>query len=129
MQFFTTALNFNARRNISHRASAGKNGVTKIRLTGGEPLTRKGMVGLCEKIAALPNLKELVITTNGSQLTQYAKPLLDAGVKRLNISLDTLNAERFKTITPQVILQQVLDGIFAAKDAGFKQIKLQYRGA
>ena len=101
-----------------------KNGVTKIRLTGGEPLTRKGMVGLCEKIAALPNLKELVITTNGSQLTQYARPLFDAGVKRLNISLDTLNAERFKTITRTGNLQQVLDGIFAAKNAGFQHIKL-----
>src|SRR5690554_4793579 len=67
------------------------NGVTKIRLTGGEPLVRKGVVGLCENISALPGLRELVMTTNGSQLTRYARPLADAGIKRLNISLDTLD--------------------------------------
>ncbi|MFY9179887.1 MAG: GTP 3',8-cyclase MoaA [Venatoribacter sp.] len=100
------------------------NGVSKIRLTGGEPLTRKNMVSLCEKIAALEGLKELVITTNGSQLAKYAKPLFEAGVKRLNISLDTLNPERFKAITRTGDLHQVLLGIEAAQQAGFKRTKL-----
>lgn len=100
------------------------NGVKKIRLTGGEPLTRTGMVGLCKKIAALAGLKELVLTTNGSQLHKYAKPLFDAGVQRLNISLDTLDAQRFAAITRTGNLEQVLQGIAAAKAAGFSQTKL-----
>jgi GTP 3',8-cyclase len=101
-----------------------RNGVKKIRLTGGEPLVRKGIVGLCEQIAALPGLRELVMTTNGSQLTKLAQPLANAGVKRLNISLDTLNGERFRAITRTGELHQVLAGIEAASVAGFGRIKL-----
>lgn len=99
-------------------------GVTKIRLTGGEPLVRQGIVGLCERIAALPGLRELVMTTNGSQLVKLAAPLARAGVKRLNISLDSLDAAKFHAITRTGQLQQVLDGIDAARDAGFERIKL-----
>ncbi|WP_071873009.1 GTP 3',8-cyclase MoaA [Atopomonas hussainii] len=99
-------------------------GVKKIRLTGGEPLVRRGVVQLCERIAALPGLRELVMTTNGSQLTRYAKPLAQAGLKRLNISLDSLNADKFGQITRTGDLQQVLDGIDAAREAGFARIKL-----
>ena len=99
-------------------------GVKKIRLTGGEPLVRQGIVGLCERIAALPGLRELVMTTNGSQLVKLAEPLARAGVKRLNISLDSLDAEKFHTITRTGHLQQVLDGIDAARAAGFERIKL-----
>ena len=99
-------------------------GVGKIRLTGGEPLVRKGIVGLCERISALPGLRELVMTTNGSQLTKLATPLARAGVKRLNISLDSLNPLKFRTITPTGDLNQVLAGIDAARDAGFERIKL-----
>ena len=99
-------------------------GVKKIRLTGGEPLVRQGIVGLCERIAALPGLRELVMTTNGSQLDKLAEPLARAGVKRLNISLDSLDAEKFHTITRTGHLQQVLDGIDAARAAGFERIKL-----
>lgn len=99
-------------------------GVKKIRLTGGEPLVRRGIVGLCEQIAALPGLRELVMTTNGSQLVKLAKPLADAGVKRLNISLDSLQADKFHAITRTGDLQQVLDGIEAARQAGFERIKL-----
>lgn len=99
-------------------------GVKKIRLTGGEPLVRQGIVGLCERIAALPGLRELVMTTNGSQLTRLAEPLARAGVKRLNISLDSLDAAKFHAITRTGQLQQVLDGIDAARDAGFERIKL-----
>ena len=99
-------------------------GVKKIRLTGGEPLVRKGIVGLCERIASLPGLRELVLTTNGSQLTRYAADLYRAGVKRLNISLDSLDAGRFHAITRTGELGQVLAGINAAQDAGFIRIKL-----
>ncbi|MCF6751225.1 GTP 3',8-cyclase MoaA [Stutzerimonas xanthomarina] len=99
-------------------------GVKKIRLTGGEPLVRQGIVGLCERIAALPGLRELVMTTNGSQLVKLAEPLARAGVKRLNISLDSLDAEKFHAITRTGELQQVLDGIAAARAAGFERIKL-----
>jgi len=99
-------------------------GVRKIRLTGGEPLVRRGIVDLCARISALPGLRELVMTSNGSQLVKMAEPLATAGVKRLNISLDSLDAERFKAITRTGELQQVLDGIEAARAAGFERIKL-----
>ncbi|WP_425220771.1 GTP 3',8-cyclase MoaA [Pseudomonas sp.] len=99
-------------------------GVRKIRLTGGEPLVRRGIVDLCARISALPGLRELVMTSNGSQLVKLAEPLAGAGVKRLNISLDSLDPERFKAITRTGELQQVLDGIEAARAAGFERIKL-----
>lgn len=100
------------------------NGTRKIRLTGGEPLVRQGIVSLCEKIAALPGLRELVMTTNGSQLVKMARPLADAGVKRLNISLDSLDAQRFHAITRTGDLLRVQAGIEAARSAGFQRIKL-----
>ncbi|MFZ2854416.1 MAG: GTP 3',8-cyclase MoaA [Rhodocyclaceae bacterium] len=99
-------------------------GVTKVRVTGGEPLVRHNAVWLMEKIARLEGLKELVITTNGSQLDRFAQPLIDAGVKRVNISLDTLRADRFREITRVGDLARVLRGIDAAKRAGFQRIKL-----
>ncbi|RDE18547.1 GTP 3',8-cyclase MoaA [Motiliproteus coralliicola] len=99
-------------------------GVKKIRLTGGEPLVRKGIVDLCQRIASLPGLDELVMTTNGSQLPKLARPIREAGLKRLNISLDSLRPELFKELTRTGRLQQVLDGIEAARDAGFERIKL-----
>jgi len=100
------------------------NGVKKIRLTGGEPLVRQGIVGLCEKIAALPGLNELVMTSNGSQLGKLARPLADAGVKRMNISLDSLDADKFRSITRTGDLAQVLAGVEAASRAGFARVKL-----
>jgi cyclic pyranopterin phosphate synthase len=100
------------------------NGVKKIRLTGGEPLVRRGIVELCAAISAIPGLRELVMTTNGSQLDKFARPLVDAGVKRLNISLDSLDPAKFKAITRTGELQQVLTGIESARDAGFQRIKL-----
>ncbi|MNO51658.1 Cyclic pyranopterin monophosphate synthase [compost metagenome] len=101
-----------------------RQGVRKIRLTGGEPLVRPGIVGLCQRIAALPGLGELVMTSNGSQLDKLARPLADAGVKRLNISLDTLDPKRFRSITRTGELGRVLHGIEAARTAGFAAIKL-----
>ncbi len=99
-------------------------GVTKIRLTGGEPLIRKNVLSLFERIGALPYLKELVTTTNGSQLPTMAQGLKDAGLKRINISLDSLNPTRFKELTRFGNLDQVLEGIDAARAADFNQIKL-----
>ncbi len=99
-------------------------GTRKIRLTGGEPLIRPGVVQLCEQIAALPGLRELCLTTNGSQLGRLAQPLFDAGVKRLNISLDSLDPQRFKELTRTGDLAQVIDGIDAARAAGFTRTKL-----
>jgi cyclic pyranopterin phosphate synthase len=99
-------------------------GTRKIRLTGGEPLIRPGVVRLCEQIAALPGLRELCMTTNGSQLGKLAAPLFDAGVKRLNISLDSLDPQRFKQMTRTGDLAQVINGIDAARKAGFTRTKL-----
>lgn len=99
-------------------------GVKKIRITGGEPLIRKGALELLQKIGALDGLHELVLTTNGSQLVTAAPILKAANVKRLNISLDTLDAAKFKELTRTGDLQNVLNGIEAAKKVGFERIKL-----
>lgn len=99
-------------------------GVGKIRITGGEPLVRRGALGLIESIGRLPGLRELVLTTNGSQLEQSAAGLKAAGVRRINVSLDSLRAERFRAITRVGDLTQVLRGIQAAMAAGFARIKL-----
>ncbi len=98
-------------------------GVEKIRLTGGEPLVRRDILSLVQDIGAL-GLKDFAITTNGSQLPRFAQELKAAGLKRLNISLDSLDPEKFRRITRTGNLQQVLDGIDAAIDAGFKGIKI-----
>jgi cyclic pyranopterin phosphate synthase len=99
-------------------------GVDKIRLTGGEPLVRNNIMWLVERLGALPHLGELVLTTNGSQLPRLARGLRDAGVKRINISLDSLRPDRFKQITRTGELSKVLAGIDAAVDAGFERLKL-----
>ena len=99
-------------------------GVGKIRITGGEPLIRRGAIGLLQKIGALPLLEELVMTTNGSQLATTATQLRQAQVARLNISLDTLDADKFKELTRTGNLETVLQGIEAAIVAGFKGIKI-----
>ena len=99
-------------------------GVSKIRVTGGEPLVRKGAVELLGKIGKLPELDELVMTTNGSQLDKAASGLLDAGVKRINISLDTLDEDKFRLLTRTGDLEQVLKGFQAAIKTGFKRIKI-----
>jgi cyclic pyranopterin phosphate synthase len=99
-------------------------GVSKVRITGGEPLVRKNALWLFEEIGKLKNLNELVLTTNGSQLEKQAQNLKNAGVKRINISLDSLDATRFKTITRTGELDKVLRGIQAAKLADFDSIKL-----
>lgn len=99
-------------------------GVGKVRITGGEPLVRKNALWLFNTIGKLDGLRELVVTTNGSQLEQQAAGLREAGVKRINISLDSLDPERFRRITRVGDLDKVLRGIQAAKLAGFQNIKL-----
>jgi GTP 3',8-cyclase len=99
-------------------------GVTKIRLTGGEPLVRKNVIWLARQIGALPGLKELVLTTNGSQLERLAVDLRAANIKRINISLDSLDPERFRRITRVGDVDKVLRGIDAARAAGFERLKI-----
>lgn len=98
--------------------------VNKIRLTGGEPLVRKNVLQLFQSIGQLPQVDELVLTTNGSQLPHMAHDLKNAGVKRINISLDSLKADRFTALTRVGKLDKVLDGIEAARAVGFEKIKL-----
>ena len=98
-------------------------GVEKLRITGGEPLVRKGILTFFEAMARHLQsgaLKELTLTTNGSQLTRFAQPLADLGVRRINVSLDTLVPAKFAEITRWGRLPQVLDGISAAKAAGLR---------
>lgn len=99
-------------------------GVKKVRITGGEPLVRKNALWLFNEIGHLPGLNELVVTTNGSQLEHQAQALRQARVRRVNISLDSLDAARFRRITRVGDLDKVLRGIAAAKQAGFDNIKL-----
>ena len=99
-------------------------GVQRIRLTGGEPLVRRGLLDRLGNIGNLPGLNELLMTTNGSQLVRYSKILKKAGVKRLNISLDSLRPERFKAMTRNGDLPKVLAGIDAAIEQGFQRIKI-----
>jgi cyclic pyranopterin phosphate synthase len=99
-------------------------GVEKIRITGGEPLLRRGLDKLIANLASLEGLKDLCLTTNGSLLAEHAAALKAAGLRRLNVSLDTLNPERFPRIRQRGDLARVLEGLFAANAQGFDSIKL-----
>lgn len=99
-------------------------GISKVRLTGGEPLLRRGVAGLARDIAAMPGLTDLSVSTNGTQLARHAESLRAAGVTRLNISLDTLDAAAFGQITGRDCLDSVLAGLAAARQAGYSPIKL-----
>jgi GTP 3',8-cyclase len=99
-------------------------GVSKVRITGGEPLVRKNAMWLFEEIGHLPGLQECLLTTNGSQLDRYSQTLKAAGVRRINISLDSLDEERFRKITRVGELAKVLSGVEHAIQAGFDNIKL-----
>lgn len=104
--------------------AAAECGVTKVRLTGGEPLVRRGILDICRGISAIPEIRELCLTTNASLLPELAGPLREAGVDRLNISLDTLRPERFAAITRLGRLEDVRRGLSAANGAGFLHTKL-----
>ena len=99
-------------------------GVKKIRLTGGEPLVRSDVMSLVKKLGALPGLEELLLTTNGAQLEKYSLALKEAGMNRINISIDSLDPERFKRISRVGKLERVLSGIEAARKVGFDRIRL-----
>lgn len=103
---------------------AVKVGITKIRITGGEPLVRKDLVGFIAEIKKISGIRDLSMTTNGSLLSQYAWQLKRAGLDRINISLDTLCEDRFAKITGRKMFRQVLMGIESAEQAGFAPIKL-----
>lgn len=99
-------------------------GIHKIRLTGGEPLVRPGILTLIRRIAAIPGIQDLSLTTNALLLENLAEPLAEAGLKRVNISLDTLDKDKFKRITRQGDFERVWKGILAAERAGLSPIKL-----
>lgn len=99
-------------------------GVTKVRLTGGEPLVRRGIDELVRRLRGIEGVEELAMTTNGTRLTEYAEALKEAGLDRLNVSLDTLDPEKFRRITRIGELRDTLDGLDAARRAGFERIKL-----
>lgn len=104
--------------------AAASLGITKLRVTGGEPLVKKNILSICEKAAAVEGIREVCITTNGTLLPQLAQPLKEAGVKRVNLSLDTLNPEKYTHITRIGTLDQALAGLDAALNAGFEKIKI-----
>jgi GTP 3',8-cyclase len=99
-------------------------GVTKVRLTGGEPLVRRGIVDLVAMIHEIEGIKDLSMTTNGILLEKFAKDLKQAGLQRINVSLDTLQPDKFREITRVGDLENALAGLKAAKDAGLSPIKL-----
>lgn len=101
-----------------------KLGVNKIRLTGGEPLVRKGILDIVERIGKLEGIRDFAMTTNGLLLKEYAKDLKVLGLKRVNISLDTLDDKKYSSITRIGSLQRVMKGIEAAKEVGLTPIKI-----
>jgi len=105
-------------------AAACRLGVSKIRVTGGEPLVRRGIVDFISQLASLPQQPEITLTTNGMQLAAHAQALRNAGLARVNVSLDTLRPERFATLTRRSGLERVLEGILAAEQAGLLPIKI-----
>ena len=104
--------------------AAASLGVTKLRITGGEPLVKKNIVSICRRAAAVEGIKEVCLTTNGVLLPQLARELREAGVKRLNLSLDTLDPEKYAYITRIGTLDDFRKGFHAALDAGFEKIKI-----
>lgn len=103
---------------------AAELGISKVRLTGGEPLVRLGLVELVRMIAAIPGVDDLSMTTNGILLAKYALPLAQAGLRRVNVSLDTFRPDRFRSITRVGKLEDVLEGIAAAHQAGLRPVKI-----
>lgn len=104
--------------------AAASIGVKKLRITGGEPLVKKNIVSICRRAAHVPGIEDLAITTNGIGLSELAAPLREAGVNRVNISLDTLNPEKYHRITRLGTLDKAWAGIEAALSAGFERVKI-----
>jgi len=99
-------------------------GITKVRITGGEPLVKRNILSICRNVASVKGINEVCLTTNGLLLPQFAKPLREAGVSRLNMSLDTLNPDKYAYITRTGKIDEFWAGLDAAFDAGFERIKL-----
>ena len=104
--------------------AAASLGITKVRITGGEPLVKKNIVSICRRAAAVEGIKEVCLTTNGVLLPELARPLKEAGVKRLNLSLDTLDPQKYAYITRVGKLETFKAGLDAAFEAGFEKIKI-----
>ena len=104
--------------------AAADNGITKVRITGGEPLVKKNIVSICRRTAQVPGIREVCLTTNGLMLPKLAGELKEAGVKRLNLSLDTLNPEKYAYITRVGTLEDFRAGLDAALEAGFEKLKI-----
>ena len=104
--------------------AAASLGITKLRITGGEPLVKKNIVSICRRAAAVKGIKEVCLTTNGILLPQLARPLKEAGVKRLNLSLDTLQPDKYAYITRIGKMDAFRAGLDAAFEAGFEKIKI-----
>ena len=103
---------------------AARLGVTKLRVTGGEPLVRKGVYGFLAELASLPGIEDLSLTTNGALLAENARRILDAGIRRINVSIDTLKPQRYREITGADVFERVWQGIRLAESLGFHPIKL-----
>ncbi|ABR50177.1 molybdenum cofactor biosynthesis protein A [Alkaliphilus metalliredigens QYMF] len=101
-----------------------ENGINKVRITGGEPLVRKGVIGLIKNISNIPGIQDIALTTNGLLIKKYGEALKDAGLKRINISIDSLRPDRYKEITRGGDLSQVLEGIQEALRLGMTPVKL-----
>ena len=104
--------------------AAASLGIRKVRITGGEPLVKRNILSVCRKASEVSGIEEVCLTTNGTMLREFAAPLKEAGVSRLNISLDTLGPEKYAYITRCGSLQNALDGIEAAIETGFEKIKI-----
>ena len=104
--------------------AAASLGITKLRITGGEPLIKKNIVSICRRACEVPGIRETCITTNGTLLPSLALPLREAGISRVNISLDTLDADKFRYISRCGELTQAIEGIHAALEAGFEKVKI-----
>ena len=104
--------------------AAASLGVKKLRITGGEPLSKPNILSICRRAAAVEGIEEVCITTNGIRLPELARPLREAGVRRVNLSLDTLNPEKYAYITRRGTLDQAVAGLYAALDAGFDKVKI-----
>jgi cyclic pyranopterin phosphate synthase len=109
---------------VSFTKIAVRNGIDKVRITGGEPLIRENIVYLIRLLASIDGIKDLSLTTNGVLLKEFAKPLKDAGLQRVNISLDTVDPDRYEEITRGGDFHRVLQGIAAAEMAGLLPIKI-----
>ena len=109
---------------VSLVRAAAALGIKKLRVTGGEPLIKKNIVSICRTLSSIPGIEELCLTTNGTKLPQLAKELKAAGVNRLNLSLDTLDAEKYAYITRRGRLEDFMAGLDAALEAGFDKLKI-----